>query len=190
VIVFVVPETGGNNSLPPVAYAGQDTTLILPNNSLTIVGEGIDADGVIESYEWEQIAGPAVVMDRVDNVLNLVDMTAGEYTFQLTVVDSDTLSATDEVNVTVIEQTDEIPKFFSPNGDGKGDFFTFRNADSYRECAIKIFARSGKEVFSAAQYTGNWDGTFNGKLLAEGDYYYVVSCSDGRSINGALRLIR
>lgn len=190
VIVFVFPEGGGNNAKAPIAYAGKDTVLVMPNNSLTIVGEGIDTDGQIEGFAWEQIGGPTANMNRVDNVLELIQLDPGEYVFELTVVDSDTLSATDQVNVTVIEEGDEIPKFFSPNGDGKGDYFVFRNSETYRECAIKIFSRSGKEVFTAPEYTGTWDGTYNGKMLAEGDYYYVLSCVDGRNINGALRLIR
>jgi gliding motility-associated-like protein len=189
VIVFV-SIGGGSQAAPPVAYAGKDTTMIMPNNSLTIIGEGIDSDGQIESYSWEQISGPTATMNKIDNVLELIELDPGEYAFELTVTDSDTLSATDQVLVTVIEKADEIPKFFSPNSDGKGDFFTFRNAETYKECAIRIFARSGKEVFSTPSYSGNWDGTYNGSKLAEGDYYYVLSCNDGRTINGALRLIR
>ena len=46
-------------NIPPVANAGTDQTITLPINTVTLTGNGTDADGTIASYQWAQIAGPA-----------------------------------------------------------------------------------------------------------------------------------
>lgn len=77
---------------------------------------------------------------------------------------------------------DAIPNVFSPNGDGKNDFFKFSDTDesirSIRSFTIKIYSRSGKLVY---QYSGDprewegWDGrTTFGAEAAEGVYYYII----------------
>jgi len=77
---------------------------------------------------------------------------------------------------------DAIPNVFSPNGDGKNDFFRFSDTDesirSIRSFTIRIYSRSGKLVYS---YSGNphewegWDGrTDSGSEAAEGVYYFII----------------
>nr|WP_304494619.1 tandem-95 repeat protein [Chryseolinea lacunae] len=188
-IVFV-SENPNDTKKKPIAYAGDDLTVVLPDNAVSIAGEGLDPDGFIERYLWEQTAGAQVPYTVENNILHITDMTLGSYAFRLTVVDSDTLSGFDDVNITVIEKVDEIPKFFSPNNDAVGDYWTFRNVEAYRECSLKVFARSGQEVFGAFPYENNWNGTFHGKPLNEGDYYYTLSCTDGRKLTGAVRILR
>ncbi len=175
----------------PTVDAGQDTTLTLPDNSVSIVGIAMDPSGTIQTYEWEQVSGDQADFTVTNgNILNLTDLKLGAYTFKLTVTDDSQLSASDEVVVTVIEKSQEIPKFFSPNNDGVGEFWVFRNVESYKTCKLAVFSRSGQVVFEASPYTNSWDGTYNGKPLSDGDYYYNLKCDDGKVINGAVRIIR
>src|SRR5690606_1919148 len=111
--------------------------------------------------------------------------------FRFTVTDTASLSASDEVRVSVIDQAYEIPKFFSPNNDGIADTWKFRNSDNYAGCSLKVFNRAGKEVFAANPYENDWDGfQVNGSPVDDGDYYYILLFPDGRQIKGALRVIR
>jgi len=188
-LVFVSNPQNNVNE-PPVAYAGEDIVLILPENSVTIEGNGIDPRGYITSYTWEQISGsPATYTTYLQQFLEVTNLLEGEYTFRLTVTDT-ALSAFDDVKITVVKQADEVPKFFSPNGDGYGETWVIRNIDSYQTCGLVVFSRSGQTVFKAKPYQNNWDGSFNGKPLGDGDYYYVMNCDDGRKLKGALRIIR
>lgn len=100
---------------------------------------------------------------------------------------------------------DAIPNVFSPNGDGKNDYFKFSDTDesirSIRAFTIKIYSRSGKLVY---QYSGDlrewdgWDGrTTFGTEAAEGVYYFIIEAKgwDDRSFargpyKGFLHLFR
>jgi len=191
VIVYVSKPTN-TEKLPPIVYAGEDITLILPENSVTIIGNALDPDGTaITDYVWDQISGEPVELNASNgNFLSISNLNLGNYSFRLTVTDDDLLTASDEVTVSIIEQSQEIPKFFSPNGDGYGETWVIRNIDSYQTCDLVVFSRSGQNVLQTRGYQNNWDGSFNGKPLGDGDYYYTFNCDDGRKIKGAVRIIR
>jgi RHS repeat-associated protein len=86
----------------PVANAGQDQTLILPINQVTLNGSGSDPDGTIDSYLWSQVSGPVVTIP-VNNTPTIIlnDLKPGVYVFSLKVGDNYQFTATDEITVTV-----------------------------------------------------------------------------------------
>src|SRR5438309_6300889 len=43
---------------PPLANAGADVTIQLPQNGVILNGKGSDEDGSIDSYQWKQLSGP------------------------------------------------------------------------------------------------------------------------------------
>ena len=53
-----------------------------------------------------------------------------------------------------------------------GEMVTYLN--SYPGCVVEIFNRNGQRVFQSTGYSKPWDGTFNGKPLPVGTYYYVI----------------
>jgi len=62
----------------------------------------------------------------------------------------------------------------TPNNDGKNDVFVIEGLDKYPGNTIKIYDRAGRNVFTATDYKNTWDGTYNGRLLNEDTYYYVI----------------
>ncbi len=191
VIVFVVNPPPDQSGLP-IVDAGQDILLILPDNETSIIGnaKSTDPDESISSYEWSQLSGPQSNFVASQQILQVTNLTAGRYTYRLT-ASTEKGSASDDVVLGVIGANDEIPKFFTPNNDGVGDVWTFRNSDKYTGCKVNIFNRSGIEVFAAEPYENNWTGlSSTGSQLQSGDYYYLLVCPDGREIKGALRIIR
>jgi len=88
---------------PPVASAGPDITLILPENSLVLSGIGIDPDGSIVSYQWNKISGPAqfVVLAPLSAQTVVNNLVQGVYKFELTVTDNSGDSDKDTVQVTI-----------------------------------------------------------------------------------------
>jgi gliding motility-associated-like protein len=49
----------------------------------------------------------------------------------------------------------------------------------------------GNLVYSAEGYKNDWDGTYNGKPLPEGTYYYLIDLGTGKDpIKGHLTIIR
>lgn len=193
VIVNVFEENHTN--LPPVVDAGGDLTLQLPTNSIKITAEASDPDGLITSYLWAQTGGTLVNFTPNDtSFLNLTNLLPGIYQFTITVQDGVGGSASDVVNLEVRE-ADPIVKpvnTFSP--DGKGDISTetwhITNADLLVDCEVEVFNRQGQKVYLSRGYSTEWNGTFNGSLLPQGVYFYVIRCPDKKPINGSVTLIR
>ncbi|TXD50374.1 MULTISPECIES: gliding motility-associated C-terminal domain-containing protein [unclassified Polaribacter] len=77
----------------------------------------------------------------------------------------------------------DYPNLFSPNGDGKSDVFKISGIEAYPNFKLVIFNRLGNEVYT---YTNNgrinpiwWNGTFNGKPVPVGVYFYTLDFNDG-----------
>jgi gliding motility-associated-like protein len=70
-----------------------------------------------------------------------------------------------------------IPNAFTPNNDGKNDFFCSITSCPVLQYSLKIFNRYGQMVFTTDKVNQVWDGTFNGQALDIGVYYYLVKVS-------------
>ncbi len=84
----------------------------------------------------------------------------------------------------------DAPKAFTPNGDGINDEWKIGNIAVYASCPIRIFNRKGQNVYEASEYNNDWDGTYSGKELPEGAYYYIISCEGSEVHTGSIALIR
>lgn len=71
----------------------------------------------------------------------------------------------------------EMPDFFTPDGDLLNDTWYPKNREMFENVDVKIFDRYGRVVAELDQVK-MWDGTYNGKELPSGDYWYVVNAND------------
>ncbi len=87
-----------------------------------------------------------------------------------------------ERDLTIIIEKDSsnpfVPNVFSPNGDGKNDYFKLPEWE-YEKCydnlTIKIFNRWGKQVYESNDPLFRWNGdNTNGKPLEAGTYYMIL----------------
>ncbi len=78
-----------------------------------------------------------------------------------------------------------IPNLITPNGDGRNDFWVIKGLEVYPNAHIKIFDRFGK-IFVDRPLNAEfiWDGKYLGNPVAPGDYWYIISVEDGKSISG------
>lgn len=102
---FSCENCGETNKLP-IAYAGKDTTIVLPTDSVILDGgASSDPDGKIVSYKWTKIDGPSssgiLKADLSKTLVGTLSM--GVYEFELMVKDNGGLSAKDTVQVIVKE---------------------------------------------------------------------------------------
>ncbi len=96
-------------------------------------------------------------------------------TYTLTVTDANGCIGTDDAVVTVIPVCIKVMNAFSPNGDAINDRWLVTNGGSCtRQIAVKIFNRYGELVYSNDNYNNEWDGTYKGKPVADGTYYYTI----------------
>jgi len=96
---------------PPVAKPGDNISIQLPLNSVTLDGStSSDPDGTIETYFWEKTEGADVTIDAANPTTIIASgLVAGVYKFKLTVTDNDGLSNSGMVTVTVIEPANIPP---------------------------------------------------------------------------------
>ncbi|XP_044773194.1 dyslexia-associated protein KIAA0319 homolog isoform X2 [Neomonachus schauinslandi] len=98
---------------PPVANAGPNQTITLPQNSITLNGNQSSDDHQIVLYEWSLGPGSEskeVAMQGVETpYLHLSAMQEGDYMFQLMVTDSSKQRSTAVVTVTVQPESNRPP---------------------------------------------------------------------------------
>ncbi len=101
VTVTVQPEPPNN---PPSANAGNNLTVTLPDNSISIIGSGTDSDGTITSFIWVQSSGPntAATTNLNEAEITISDLIQGSYVFTLTVIDDEGDSDSDQVTINVL----------------------------------------------------------------------------------------
>jgi gliding motility-associated-like protein len=84
-----------------------------------------------------------------------------------------------------------IPNTFTPNGDGINDYWNVPVFQKNKYFTVNIFDRYGTLVFSSVGYGTPWDGTYNGKSLPVGTYYYIIDPKNGgNKLTGPLTILR
>lgn len=112
---------------------------------------------------------------------------------------SHTLYVRDKNGCGIVEESfeqdltvDGFPKFFTPNGDNINDFWQFIQPEGQNIVltSIRIFDRYGKFLREIRQDSQGWDGTFNGRQLPAGDYWYLAIDDSNREVRGHFSLKR
>jgi len=111
---------GASALLPPVANAGPNSTIFLPDNEILITGASAITRGgaIVATLQWELVS--TVPNGLTANIIEGNKITPrmtnlnvqGEYSFKLTVTDSNGLSSADTMQITVRpEQVDQNNQF-------------------------------------------------------------------------------
>jgi gliding motility-associated-like protein len=66
----------------------------------------------------------------------------------------------------------EIPNVFTPNGDNINDKLVAKTSGLVEKVDFKLFNRTGLLLFRTADPKINWDGTYKGKIVSPGVYFY------------------
>lgn len=110
------------------------------------------------------------------------------YTLQLT---GDGGCTTSKDIFILVLKPPKAPNAFSPNGDGINDTWKIQYLERYPDATVDVFDRYGQLVFQAINYTTPWDGTFKGKPLPIGTYYYIVNPKNGKpTISGSVTILK
>jgi gliding motility-associated-like protein len=101
----------------------------------------------------------------------------GEYELIVTVNNGPCASQTDSLLIRVDDLL--IPTGFSPNGDNKNEAFVIRGAAHYEQIKLKVFSRSGIQVYGVDNYKNDWRGVgANGNVLPADTYYIAMELDD------------
>lgn len=121
-------------------------------------------------------------------------------TFNIVTSETHTLYVRDKNGCGIAEETfmhdltvEGFPKFFTPNGDLINDFWQFMqpvNGDRAVFNSIYIYDRYGNFLKQITQDSDGWDGSFNGKPLPSGGYWFKAIDKNQREIKGYFTLKR
>jgi hypothetical protein len=99
----VIALISGTNVAPTVS-AGGAKDLVLPTNSVSLVGSASDKDGSIASYTWSKVSGGNCTLSNPTSPTVAVSgMAEGSYVFRLTVKDNAGAAASADASVSVSE---------------------------------------------------------------------------------------
>ncbi|MEZ5035947.1 MAG: gliding motility-associated C-terminal domain-containing protein [Chitinophagales bacterium] len=174
----------------PVANAGDDITT-QTNVPVKLNGSG----GLI--YSWS----PANMLS-FSNIPNptFIAGSVGIYEMELTVTnefgcsDKDTVIVNVEKSIVNIDSV-PIPDLITPNGDGINDVWNIQVLLDYiankgLSYEIGMYARGGSKIMISNNYSNDWDGTYKGKELPDGVYWYAIQLSNGEVFKGSLTIKR
>jgi gliding motility-associated-like protein len=85
----------------------------------------------------------------------------------------------------------EVPNTFTPNGDGINDTWGVPALRYFRGARVQVFDRGGQRLFYSEDVDQKWDGTFEGKEMPVGSYFWVIEVQEtGELRRGVLNLLR
>jgi gliding motility-associated-like protein len=166
---------------PPTVYAG-GTRFVLVGSTITLYPTV--SDGNVH-YLWS----PNIDINN-DTLKNPVITGDINRVYTLTVTDTRGCVAQDTALIKV-SPIIKINNTFTPNGDGVNDYWDIIGLIAYQEATVDIFDRWGQKVFHSLGYPKPWDGTFNGKPVPIGVYYYLINTHfNGQVLSGYVTVIR
>ncbi len=121
------------------------------------------------SFSWEFGDGSTSNMENPAHLYT----SNGEFTVTLT---SSNEYCSDTYETTLLFQSPNvvyIPNVFTPNDDSTNEAFLILG-DNIATLSCEIFNRWGEKLFSWENVTGFWDGTYKGKIVPDGTYFYLA----------------
>ena len=147
---------------------------------------------VAEFYQWQIFKEKSLLFTRNDQDLRFTFSEAGLYNVKLTTSNANCRNS-DSVTIKIVESKLEVPRVFTPNGDGMNDEFRVAYK-SIVEFRCWVFNRWQQKVYYWTDPQKGWDGKINGKPASTGAYYYVIEAlgADGEKYNrkGNINLLR
>lgn len=169
---------------PPLPSA--DNIRVYNPGSATIKVNNPFATAIYRLYETATSIRP--IKDTIGGVFNINVTESRSYYISLTYGYCE--SGRTEVKVFLSALTGDIANTFTPNGDGINDYWAIKGLDTYPDATVSVYNRYGSAVYQSVGYAKPFDGTFQGKALPAGVYFYIINLKRGDALSGHLTIIR
>ena len=139
------------------------------------------------SVRWLDPSGAVIATDQLSTTV-----TPAEPTYYTILAETEGCLTEQDLFVDLIYQIDPT-KLFSPNGDGKNDYWYIDDIDQYPEANLTVFNRWGSVVYQSRGYQNDWPGTAqDGKALPVATYYFVIELNNDhhQPVTGSVTIIR
>jgi gliding motility-associated-like protein len=165
----------------PVLVIAPETPAVPAGQSVQLMATGAHL------FEWspaESLSNPNIP-DPIATPLT---------TTTYTVKGSYTDGCSSQAQVTVLVDVSQIdlnpPLAFSPNGDTDNERWEIPGIEKYPDCTLNIFDGRGRRIYQKKGYDNQWDGTYEGKPVPSGTYYYVFGCPNTKPLTGSVLVFR
>ncbi len=152
-------------------FVNQGVTVNAGNAVSILAGESIQlqASGTVGTYLWTPSLGLSAT-----NVLNPIASPPTTTTYTLRITTAQGCTNTSNVVVQVIPYCVNPLIAFTPNGDGINDKWLISSGNCLLNAQVNVYNRYGSLVYENSNYQNEWDGTYKGKPLPDGTYYYKI----------------
>jgi len=170
--------------LPSGSFIGTFTTSDLdPEDSFNynlVPGEGsddndsftLDGDGLLSNEEFD--------FDTKNSYTIRVKTSDGEFSLEKSFT----------ITIDKLIEGIKFANAITPNGDGENDTWEIEDIEAFPDVTVFIYDTAGQNVYKSRQGYTPWDGTFNGRQLPMGTYYYVIDLNDGINVyKGTITII-
>ena len=163
-----------------------------PNEPVAFTGKAL---GKVTGHEWNFGDGGTAVTPSPSHVF-AGPLQQTTYNVRYTVLDSFGCTNSTQHPVTIYPSCYlAVPTAFTPNGDGKNDYFGVANAVKAENLEFAVFNRWGQIVFKTTNWKQSWDGKLNGLTQPTSVYVWFLRYTDRdtkqrREQKGTVTLIR
>lgn len=148
----------------------------------------LEAQGTgVTTFTWKPTTGLSAA-----NIANPIANPTETTTYEVTGFTANGCIRSSKVTITVIDEKVVQPAgVISPNGDGINDTWTIPNIDKFSEAKIEIYNRWGQRLLVFENYKNDWDGTYQGRPLPIGTYYYILTLpKENKVLSGDINILR
>lgn len=165
----------------PLANAGENKKISV-GESVTLQGSGGNL------YRWF----PSLFLN---NPVSATPIATPKETITYTLIVTNNFGCRDSAQVTIEVELNvnyPIPNLITPNGDGFNDVWDLSLIPGIEKAEIFVLNRYGWEVFKTKEYKNDWNGKFNGEILPDGAYVYIIDFKnpDRQIIRGVLNIMK
>jgi gliding motility-associated-like protein len=191
--ILIVETTLDPDGIGPIAVDDDTTGLINTATIIDVVGNDT-LNGTLSGVTIliDPIYGIAVVNpDLTISYIPNAEFCGALDSFTYVLLTS---SGTGTATVFIDVYCDELTIYsgFSPNEDGVNDGFTILGINNFPNNEVRVYNRWGNEVYLKKGYRNDdpWAGTWKGKDLPDGTYFYYIEDGEGRQYSGYVQLHR
>lgn len=148
--------------------------IICPEDGLAVKN---NSTGHIDLWKWTyDVIGSSNLKDPPPFLFPTINREA-YYTVKLKVTNT-SLGCSDSTRhtLTVLDHCFiDVPTAFTPNNDGRNDYFRPHNALKADNYEFRVYNRWGQLVFQSRNWQDKWDGRINGQFQTTGVYVWMLS---------------
>lgn len=142
---------------------------------------------------FKYIIDPGKTYSTSEKILELQNLAIG--TYQILVVDANFCRSSEAGQLAEIHLEDGkkviVNNALTPNGDGINDEWLIQYELDLSAPEVFIFNIYGQQIYHSKSYQNNWKGSYNGSVLPNGAYYYLIDfeSEEIKPIRGTLSIL-